>query len=56
MQLALDNNITKKISVLDSADQQLISTIQNGLPISDRPYAKIADQLGLSEEEIITRI
>ena len=56
MQLALDNNITKKISVLDSADQQLIATIQNGLPISDRPYAKIADQLGLSEEEIITRI
>jgi siroheme decarboxylase len=56
MQLALDNNITRKISVLDDADQKLIATIQNGLPISNRPYEEIAEQLGISEEEIIIRI
>lgn len=56
MKLALDNNNAREISVLDDADQELIATIQNGLPISDRPYAKIAVQLGLSEEEVITRI
>ena len=56
MQLALNNNITEITSVLDDVDQQLIATIQNGLPISDRPYMKISEQLGLSEEAIITRI
>jgi DNA-binding Lrp family transcriptional regulator len=56
MNLAMDNNITTNVSVLDDADQQLIATIQNGLPISDRPYAEIARQLGISEEEIIRRI
>lgn len=56
MHLAQDNNITKTISALDDADQQLIGLIQNGLPISDRPYAEIAEQLGFSEEEIIIRI
>ena len=56
MQLVLDNNITDKISVLDIADQQLLAKIQNGLPISDRPYAEISEQLGFSEEEIIKRI
>jgi len=52
----MDNNITEKISVLDDADRQLIVTIQDGLTISERPYVKIAEQLGLSEEEIINRI
>ena len=56
MQLVLDNIIADKISVLDIADQQLIAMIQNGLPISDRPYADISERLGFSEEEIITRI
>ena len=56
MQLALDNNIAEKTFVLDDVDQQLIATIQNGLPISDRPYMEISQQLGLPEEAIITRI
>ena len=56
MQLALDNNITGKMSVLDDVDRQLIAMIQNGLPISDRPYAKIAEHIGITEEEIIDRI
>jgi siroheme decarboxylase len=56
MKAAPNLNFTKPISVLDDADQQLIATIQNGLPISDRPYANIAEQLGLSEDDVITRI
>lgn len=56
MQLVPENNITDNKSVLDVADQQLIAMIQNGLPISDRPYADIAEQLDSSEEEIIARI
>jgi siroheme decarboxylase len=56
MQLARDNSVTGLMSVLDDVDKQLIAMIQNGLPISDQPYAKIAEQLGITEEEIIDRI
>ncbi len=56
MQLALNNSITETIAVLEDTDHQLIALIQNGLQISDRPYAKIAEQIGISEKEIIKRI
>ncbi len=54
MQLVVDNSKNKNI--IDSIDQRLIASIQNGLPISDRPYAEIANQLELSEKEVIDRI
>lgn len=54
MKLVVDNS--KTIKEFDNIDQRLIASIQNGLPISDRPYAEIADQLKLSEEEVINRI
>lgn len=56
MQLALNNQIMEKLSVLDDVDQQLVAMIQNGLAISARPYEKIAEQIGISEAEIIVRI
>lgn len=56
MKLAINNNDVTNVSVLDDINQELIATIQNGLPISDRPYAEIAEQLGVTEEEVITRI
>lgn len=45
-----------KNSGLDYIEHQLIASIQNGLPIADRPYAEISDQLGISEAEVINRI
>jgi siroheme decarboxylase len=54
MQLVIDNSKIK--NNIDSIDQKLIALIQNGLPLSDRPYAEIADQLELSENEVIARI
>lgn len=41
---------------LDSIDQELIACIQNGLPITVRPYAEISQRTGMSEEDIIDRI
>lgn len=37
-------------------DERLIAAIQDGLPIAARPYAVIAEELGLSEDEVIARI
>jgi len=42
--------------VLSAADKQLISEIQDGLPLVSHPYAVIGERLGLSEKEVIARI
>ena len=41
---------------LSEYDQRLIQAIQHGLPLVSRPYAAIAAQLGLTEQDVITRI
>jgi siroheme decarboxylase len=47
---------TLKQITLDGIEQELIAIIQNGLPISNRPYAEISQQLSLTEDEVINRI
>lgn len=42
--------------VLSESDLQLIAAIQDGIPVSSRPYADIAEQLALSEQDVIERI
>lgn len=43
-------------AVPDSVDKQLISLVQEGLPLSERPFRDIAMQLGMSESRVIQRI
>ncbi|MCQ8102824.1 AsnC family transcriptional regulator [Methylomonas sp. SURF-2] len=42
--------------MIDAIDFQLIEAVQAGLPIAARPYAAIAAQLALSEQEVINRL
>jgi DNA-binding Lrp family transcriptional regulator len=42
--------------VLDTTNRALIALIQDGLPIDPRPFAHIAEQLGIDEQEVIQRI
>lgn len=42
--------------MLDTIDKQLITVIQDGLPLTARPYATIAEQIHQSETEVIRRI
>jgi len=56
MQLAVDKYAVENTSALDDESRQLIAMIQNGLPVTDRPYEKIARQLDVSEDEIVARI
>ncbi len=44
------------INGLDEVEYQLIASIQNGLPITARPYAEVSNKLGVSEEEVVERI
>jgi len=48
----LDNDNSKH----DEIDKQIIAFIQYDMPLEPRPYKRLADKLGISEEEIITRI
>ena len=41
---------------LSLTDLRLLAAIQDGLPIDPRPYARVAEQAGLTEDETITRL
>lgn len=47
--------LRRKIA-LDAIDKALIAAVQGGLPLCERPYAVIAQQLGLEEQTVITRL
>jgi DNA-binding Lrp family transcriptional regulator len=41
---------------IDALDRRLINSMQDGFPISDRPFAEVADRLGIDEAEVIARL
>ncbi|MBI5752235.1 MAG: Lrp/AsnC family transcriptional regulator [Hydrogenophilales bacterium] len=41
---------------MDSLDRRIINALQGGFPLSERPYAEAAAQLGATEEELMQRI
>lgn len=41
---------------LDATDTLLIRRLHGGFPISDSPFADVADELGLTEDEVLTRL
>ncbi|MDT7838720.1 Lrp/AsnC family transcriptional regulator [Aquabacterium sp. OR-4] len=41
---------------LNTADLQLIARLHGGLPLSDRPFADLAQDLGCSESAVIERL
>lgn len=41
---------------MDVRDQELINALHGGVPIEERPYAKIGQQLGMTEDEVIERL
>ena len=41
---------------MDDIDRRIINGLQGGFPIAERPFAVLAEQFGLSENDLITRI
>jgi DNA-binding Lrp family transcriptional regulator len=41
---------------MDDTDNRLITVIQSGFPVTERPYASIGEKLGIGEEEVIERL
>jgi DNA-binding Lrp family transcriptional regulator len=42
--------------MIDSVDKKVISLIQGDLPLNPEPFAVMAEQIGISEEEFLQRI
>ena len=41
---------------MDATDRRIVNALQGGFPLSDRPYAEVANYLGLSEQALIGRL
>ena len=41
---------------MDEIDKLIINSLQNGFPIGESPYRQVADELGLTEQELISRL
>ncbi len=41
---------------IDDVDKAILNQIQSGFPITSRPYRTIAEDLGLSEAEVLKRV
>lgn len=41
---------------MDKIDRQIITATQAGLPLTSEPYQSIADQVGISADELIRRL
>lgn len=41
---------------MDDVDRIIINALQQGFPLTDRPYRDVALQLGLAEEDLIARL
>lgn len=42
--------------MMDAVDRRIVNGLQGGFPISDRPFARAAEELGLAEDDLIGRI
>lgn len=41
---------------IDETDRLLLNNLQGGFSVTHRPFAKVAKQFGLSEDEVLTRL
>ncbi|MDI6894458.1 MAG: AsnC family transcriptional regulator [Bacillota bacterium] len=41
---------------MDGVDRRLLDVLQRGLPLCARPFAAVADEVGISEEDCLRRV
>lgn len=54
----MDNTQSKRreVAQLNELDKKLINLLQHGLPVCERPFAQIAEEVGSSEDEVIAHL
>jgi len=41
---------------MDELDRRIVNALQGGFPLSERPFAQVADRLGTTEAELLSRL
>jgi DNA-binding Lrp family transcriptional regulator len=41
---------------LDALDRAIVNRLQDGFPICERPYAAVAEELGMGEQDLLARL
>jgi len=41
---------------MDDLDRMILNLVQDGLPLDKEPFARIAERIGISEDEVLERI
>ncbi len=44
------------MSQLDDIDRALVNALQDDLPLTNRPFLPLAEELGITEDELLTRV
>jgi len=52
----MDKSSTTLVADLSQLDKELINLLQHGLPVCERPFLQIAEELNSSEDEIIEHL
>ena len=47
---------TTPISELDTIDRAILNRIQSDFPMTSRPYMSVADEVGISEDDVLNRL
>ena len=47
---------TPLLERFDALDRRLLDDFQSGIPLAPRPFARMAEQLGVAEAEVIARL
>jgi DNA-binding Lrp family transcriptional regulator len=48
--------ITQQNPILDETDKKILQILQDNFPMVERPYKHVAEQLNLTEDQILTRL
>ncbi|WP_315982438.1 Lrp/AsnC family transcriptional regulator [Aliamphritea spongicola] len=51
-----DLNTVAPADALDALDKRIINTLQRSFPVCDHPFAVVAEELGTTESELISRL
>lgn len=47
---------SESVIQLDEVDRLLLNNLQGGFPVTHRPFAEVAEKLGLEEDDVIARL
>ncbi len=52
----MDNLTDETLTAIDETDKRILQILQDNFPMVERPYKHVAEQLQLSEEQVLARL